>query len=187
MPLYEYYCEPCNGVFELLRPAREASRAQPCPECDDDAKRIVSREFSAFIHRDGLPRRLPDDGGYWHLGKKVSQPLKGAIDSGLRHPDLKYAPRETAPTLEEMEQFEYRMEVKRGIDEHHGARMINEDVEKQDAYFRTRMRKAKGSEKVERAKQRFSAKERQQALQHARVLENEAASRQKPKKQKRLD
>ena len=27
MPLYEYYCEPCNGVFETIRPMREASEA----------------------------------------------------------------------------------------------------------------------------------------------------------------
>ncbi len=187
MPLYEYYCEPCNGVFELLRPAREASNDQPCPECDEDARRIVSREFSAFIHRDGLPRRLPDDGGYWHLGKKVSQPLKGAIDSGLRHPELPYEPREKTPTLEEIEQFEYRQEVRRGIDEVHGVRMINEDVEKQDMWFRTRLRKTRGTDKQEKAKQRLRAKEAQQAREHARVLEQEAAARRKPKKKKPLD
>lgn len=186
MPLYEYYCEPCNGVFELIRPAREASKPQPCPECDEDAKRIVSREWSAFIHRDGLPRRLPDDGGYWHLGKKVSQPLKGSIDSGLRHPELKYEPREKAPTLEEIERFEFRQEVRRGIDGVHGTRMINEDVEKQDAWFRTRLRKTRGSDKEEQAKRRLSMKEAQEARAHARLLENEARARQKPKK-KSLD
>jgi len=33
MPLYEYFCEPCNGIFEELRPIREASDPVPCPEC----------------------------------------------------------------------------------------------------------------------------------------------------------
>lgn len=177
MPLYEYYCEPCNGVFELLRPAREASKAQPCPECDDDSKRIVSKEWSAFIHRDGLPRRLPDTGGYWHLGKKVSQPLRGSIDGGLRHPELKYEPHEKAPTLEEIEQFEYRMDVRRQLDAVHGTRMVNETVEKQDQWFRTRLRKTRGTQKQEKAKAKFRAKESQAAAQHFRVLENEARSK----------
>lgn len=187
MPLYEYYCEPCNGVFELLRPAREASKAQPCPECDDDAKRIVSKEWSAFIHRDGLPRRLPDTGGYWHLGKHVSKPLTGSIDGGLQHPELTYEPKAKAPSLEEIEQYEYRMEVKRDINNAHGANMINEDVEKRDAWFRTRLRKTRGTQRQESAKERLDKKESREALAHMRLLENEARARQKPAKKKRID
>ncbi|TAK74893.1 MAG: zinc ribbon domain-containing protein [Dehalococcoidia bacterium] len=75
MPLYEYYCEHCNGVFELIRPAREAARPQPCPECDNDAKRILSKEWAAFIYRDGLPRRLPDRGKYWHIFEEKDVPM----------------------------------------------------------------------------------------------------------------
>ncbi|MEX1021833.1 MAG: zinc ribbon domain-containing protein [Dehalococcoidia bacterium] len=185
MPLYEYYCEPCDGVFELLRPAREASRAQPCPECDDDAKRIVSRQWSAFIHRDGLPRRLPDTGGYWHLGKRVSKPLTGAID-GMKHPELKYEPKAKAPSMEEIEQFEYRQEVRRDLDGVHGARMINEDVERQDKWFRTRLAKTRGTDKQEGAKKRFITKEVTEARKHAHMLETEnvARSARKPKKKR---
>ncbi len=29
MPLYEYYCEPCDGIFEAIRPMREASLPVP--------------------------------------------------------------------------------------------------------------------------------------------------------------
>ncbi|MSQ30184.1 MAG: zinc ribbon domain-containing protein [Dehalococcoidia bacterium] len=75
MPLYEYYCEHCNGVFELIRPVRDAARPQPCPECDDDAKRIVSKEWAAFISRDGIPRRLPDRGKYWNLFEEKDTPM----------------------------------------------------------------------------------------------------------------
>jgi putative FmdB family regulatory protein len=71
MPVYEYYCEPCNGVFEELRPIREASEAVPCPQCYKDANRIMPTSFSAFTFRDGYPRRIPDDGTFYHLGKKV--------------------------------------------------------------------------------------------------------------------
>ncbi|MDP6605581.1 MAG: zinc ribbon domain-containing protein [Dehalococcoidia bacterium] len=86
MPLYEYYCEHCHGVFELLRPAREASTAQPCPECDDDSRRIASN-FQAFVFRDGYPRKIPDDGTYWHLGTKVSEPVNKAVQAN-EHPEL---------------------------------------------------------------------------------------------------
>jgi putative FmdB family regulatory protein len=70
MPLYEYYCEPCNLIYEALRPIREASSPVPCPECSRDGRRIMST-FMAFSYRDGYPRRLPDRGTYWHLEKEV--------------------------------------------------------------------------------------------------------------------
>ena len=86
MPLYEYYCEDCHGVFELLRPPREASTNQPCPECDADAARVVSN-FQAFVFRDGYPRKIPDDGTHWHLGTKVRDPVNKAVEPN-EHPEL---------------------------------------------------------------------------------------------------
>ena len=71
MPVYEYYCEPCNGIFEELRPIREAGEDVPCPQCYKDATRIMPTSFFAFTFRDGYPRRIPDDGSFYHLGKKV--------------------------------------------------------------------------------------------------------------------
>jgi putative FmdB family regulatory protein len=65
MPLYEYYCADCHGVFELLRPVREASNPQPCPECDAESRRLMPKDFAAFVVREGLPRRVPDTGKYW--------------------------------------------------------------------------------------------------------------------------
>jgi len=73
MPLYEYYCEPCHGIFEELRPMRESSEPVPCPECFEDANRIMPTSFAAFTFRGGYPRRIPDDGKFYHLGKKVSK------------------------------------------------------------------------------------------------------------------
>jgi len=86
MPLYEYYCEPCNGIFEELRPMREASEPVPCPVCYKDAKRIMPTSFAAFTFRDGYPRRIPDDGKYWHLGKKVSRLVTSARPN--EHPEV---------------------------------------------------------------------------------------------------
>lgn len=86
MPLYEYYCKPCNGIFEELRPMREATEPVPCPECFRDAERIMPTSFAAFTFREGYPRRIPDDGKYYHLEKKVSK----LVTSGRpnEHPEV---------------------------------------------------------------------------------------------------
>ena len=85
MPLYEYYCQPCNGIFETIRPMREASLPVPCVQCNRDASRIMS-SFNAFTFRDGYPRRIPDKGTYWHMGKEVKQRAKRM--KGWEHPEL---------------------------------------------------------------------------------------------------
>ncbi len=93
MPLYEYYCDRCDGVFETIRPMREASLPVPCVQCNRDARRIMS-SFNAFTFRDGYPRRLPDKGTFWHMGKEVKKRAKRM--KGWEHPELatpKPAPR----------------------------------------------------------------------------------------------
>ena len=72
MPLYEYLCEECSGIFEVVRPIREAPEPQPCPECDEECERVMPTSFSAFVMRQGYPRRIPDKGTYWHLGQEVT-------------------------------------------------------------------------------------------------------------------
>lgn len=87
MPLYEYFCNHCDGVFETLKPMREASEPVPCPVCDRDAARIMPTSFSAFTFRDGLPRRIPDRGTYWHLNKEVKTMNRGGVPAN-EHPEL---------------------------------------------------------------------------------------------------
>lgn len=86
MPLYEYFCQPCNGIFEELRPIREATEPVPCPQCFKDAARIMPTSFTAFTFRDGYPRRIPDDGKFYHLGQKVNS----LVTSGRpnEHPEI---------------------------------------------------------------------------------------------------
>lgn len=86
MPLYEYFCQTCNGIFEELRPIREATDPVPCPQCYKDASRIMPTSFAAFTYRDGYPRRIPDDGKFYHLGQKVST----LVSSGRpnEHPEI---------------------------------------------------------------------------------------------------
>src|SRR4030042_5607761 len=87
MPVYEYYCQHCDGIFEVLRSMREASYPQPCPVCDRDGQRIMPTSFAPFTFRDGYPRRIPDKGTYWHLGKEVKRPITGPVRVG-EHPEL---------------------------------------------------------------------------------------------------
>lgn len=80
MPLYEYLCQNCDGVFELLRPVREASLAQPCPVCDRDAERIMPTDFAAYVMRSGMPRKIPDQGLHWTLKGQSKEPYRGQKD-----------------------------------------------------------------------------------------------------------
>lgn len=162
MPLYEYYCEPCDGVFELLRPARESGRAQPCPQCDDDAKRIISREWSAFIYRDGAPRRLPDTGGYWHLGKRVSKPLTGVVEGGgFRHPEVNPKEPEKPLSAEELEALEFRREQKRRSGAAGAPMPANSPDERLERELTRRLATTRGTEKTEQLKKRFRAREKE--------------------------
>lgn len=87
MPLYEFYCQPCDGVFETLRPIREAGDPASCPVCNHDGKRMMPSSFNAFTFRDGYPRRIPDKGTYWHLGKEVKHLVTGGVQPN-EHPEI---------------------------------------------------------------------------------------------------
>jgi putative FmdB family regulatory protein len=91
MPIYEYLCSSCDGIFEALRSIREASEPAPCPICDRESPRIMPTSFTAFSVREGLPRQLPDRGTYWHLGKEVKQMNTGGVPA-FEHPEL-YKPK----------------------------------------------------------------------------------------------
>lgn len=43
MPVYEYRCLDCGGVFELLRRMQDADRDLTCPECQsEEIERLLS-------------------------------------------------------------------------------------------------------------------------------------------------
>jgi putative FmdB family regulatory protein len=86
MPVYEYYCEDCDGIFEALRPMTKASEPVPCIQCERDAVRIMPTSFTAFTFREGYPRRLPDKGTYWHLEKEVKTKIRGYFKP-FEHPE----------------------------------------------------------------------------------------------------
>ena len=43
--------------------------------------------FTAFTFREGYPRRLPDKGTYWHLGKEVKSRIEGPFRP-WEHPEV---------------------------------------------------------------------------------------------------
>ena len=103
MPVYEYFCESCDGIFEALRPMREAADLVPCPLCDRDGQRIMPTSFMAFTFRDGYPRRIPDRGTYWHLGKEVRAPARGPVRMN-EHPEINKPPPPRRKTKAEREE-----------------------------------------------------------------------------------
>ena len=105
MPIYEYYCEHCDGIFEALRPMREASDPVPCPLCSRDGQRVMPTSFSAFTYRDGYPRAIPDRNTYYHLGTEVKRPISGPVRPN-EHPDLKYEDDEPAKTKGDLQNIE---------------------------------------------------------------------------------
>lgn len=150
MPLYEYYCRDCDGVFELLRSVRESTAPQPCPECDRESERLMPVHFAAFTLRDGLPRRIPDRGTYWHMGKEVSSPVDRPAHA-WEHPEIHRDAPPAPPSSEEVEAFEYRLERETEQDQEAAARdmlAIQPQRERERQQFLERLAKTGGLDRV---------------------------------------
>jgi putative FmdB family regulatory protein len=87
MPVYEYYCKRCDGIFEVIRQMSAASQPAPCPACSRKAQRVPPTSFAARTMREGYPRAIPDRGTYWHLGKEVKTRITGQTRMN-EHPEL---------------------------------------------------------------------------------------------------
>ena len=59
MPLYEYYCESCDNVFEALRSIRDSEQPLPCPACGHEADRIMPTTFAPKSFIQGYAQRVP--------------------------------------------------------------------------------------------------------------------------------
>ncbi len=53
MPLYEYYCPSCQGVFETLRPAKEADAPVTCPSCQHASSQRILSLFADSVKTNG--------------------------------------------------------------------------------------------------------------------------------------
>lgn len=72
MPLYEYYCENCDKVFEALRFVRDSEAPAPCPTCLGDADRIMPTTFASMSRWDGWAQRVP----FHHKPMRADAPTK---------------------------------------------------------------------------------------------------------------
>lgn len=59
MPIYEYYCERCDKVFESLRSFSAADLPAPCSDCQREADRILPTTFATMSRKDGWRQRVP--------------------------------------------------------------------------------------------------------------------------------
>ena len=59
MPLYEYYCENCDKVFDSLQAISRSDQPVACPKCGRDADRIMPTTFATMSRRKGLRERVP--------------------------------------------------------------------------------------------------------------------------------
>jgi putative FmdB family regulatory protein len=158
VPIYDYFCADCDGVFELLRPVRDAGDTHPCPLCDLESPRVMSYAFSAFTVRQGNPRRLPDRMKFTHLGKEVDSPVTGS-SAVNEHPELNRPAPPKPLSVEEIEQFEHTTETvsQQGREqmETFGARVQGPGGGREDPFQFTRRLKARGTQREESAKRRM--------------------------------
>lgn len=72
MPLYEYYCDKCDNVFEALGSLSESDKPKGCASCGRQADRIMPTTFASMSKRRGLKERVP----YHHHDVREEQPKK---------------------------------------------------------------------------------------------------------------
>lgn len=59
MPLYEYYCDKDDKVFEALKSISTSAAPAKCPECGGNADRIMPTTFQSMARHKGLRERVP--------------------------------------------------------------------------------------------------------------------------------
>jgi len=59
MPLYEYYCQNCDRVFEALRSLRDSDQPARCSNCGGEADRMMPTTFASMSFKQGYAQRVP--------------------------------------------------------------------------------------------------------------------------------
>ncbi len=59
MPVYEYYCEKCDNVFDSLQAISRSDQPVDCPKCGRGSDRIMPTTFATMSKRQGLKERVP--------------------------------------------------------------------------------------------------------------------------------
>jgi putative FmdB family regulatory protein len=72
LPLYEYYCDKCDEVFESVQPISKSDQPAACPKCGSTSDRIMPTTFASMSRRQGLKERVP----FHHHDIRKEQPKK---------------------------------------------------------------------------------------------------------------
>jgi putative FmdB family regulatory protein len=59
MPLYEYYCDKCDRVFESLQSIARSDQPVACPDCGRKSDRIMPTSVAMMSRRQGVKERVP--------------------------------------------------------------------------------------------------------------------------------
>ena len=63
MPLYEYFCPPCNDQFEILRPVSQMDNPATCPSGHTTNNRVLSLFAPVTKSTQGSVMTMPMMGG----------------------------------------------------------------------------------------------------------------------------
>jgi putative FmdB family regulatory protein len=63
MPLYEYRCNDCASVYEVMRPMAERELAAVCPRCESRASMPLISRVGMLVGGDATPTGRPPDPG----------------------------------------------------------------------------------------------------------------------------
>jgi putative FmdB family regulatory protein len=55
MPIYEYRCQECSSMFEVLTSFAERDRGQACPRCESLRTRVMVSSFAMAGSGDSEP------------------------------------------------------------------------------------------------------------------------------------
>ena len=72
MPLYEYFCEICDEVFETLRSVSASEEPAACAKCGAEADRIMPTTFASMSRKEGWAQRVP----YHHRPVRADEPAR---------------------------------------------------------------------------------------------------------------
>jgi putative FmdB family regulatory protein len=70
VPLYEYFCEKCDKVFEALGSFASSDQPAKCPTCGRKADRIMPTSFASMARTQGYKQRVP----YHHHSVRGEEP-----------------------------------------------------------------------------------------------------------------
>ncbi len=72
MPLYEYYCDNCEKVFEALKSLSASDQPADCPTCASKSDRIMPTSFASMARTQGWKQRVP----FHHHAVRDEKPKK---------------------------------------------------------------------------------------------------------------